>query len=179
MKRWIPGLLFAACLLPGHAASQSPARITWDAFAAQVNAIRSLRMVLPDGTQIEGYPLAIRPDGLDLRVGKTSNPRAHPKGRITVARETVSVVEIRKQRRKGRLIGTLVPIGAGAAVLAGATVRSVESPIYGLLAAGGLTMGVGAPVGYFVGRAIDRRYQQFIIVPAASTDTQPGRAPRF
>ena len=77
----------------------------------------------------------------------------------------MTLVEIRARRWKGRLIGTLVPIGLGAGMVGGALARSVEGPLYELLAAGGLTAGLGGPGGYFIGRAFDRRFEQFVIVP--------------
>lgn len=167
MKSWIPAILCGACLVPGSAAPKQQNQLTWDAFAALVNARSSIRMILPDGTLIEGHPITFRPEALDISLYKTSNRQLHRKGSMTIRRETVSVVDIRKARKRGRLIGTLVPIGAGAAMMAGATARSIEGPLYELLAAGALTMGVGGPAGYFTGRAVDRRFEQFIIIPEA------------
>ena len=165
MRLWIPALLCGACLLPATAAAESPKQLTWDAFAARLDVGSAIRIVLPDGTLIEGKPGVFRPEALDLRVYKTSNRRAHPKGLTTIPRETVTVVEIRARRWKGRLIGTLVPVGLGAGMVGGGLSQSLEGPLYGLLAAGGLTMGLGGPGGYFIGRAFDRRFEQFVIVP--------------
>jgi hypothetical protein len=159
MTTWIPALLCGACLLPLTAAAESRNQLTWDAFAARVDARCSIRMVLPDGALIEGNPVSFRPEAMDLRVYKISDRRAHPKGATTIPRETVTVVEIRARHRKGRLIGTIIPLAVGAATVAGAMARSVEAPIYGLVAAGGLTMGLGGPGGYFIGRAVDRRFE--------------------
>lgn len=165
MKSWISALLCGACLIPGSAASDRPAQLTWEAFGAYVNGHCSIRMMLPDGTLIEGHPVTIRPEALEIAVYKTSNRHLHSNSRMMVPRESVSVVDIRKSRKRGRLIGTLVPLGIGAGLLAGATARSIESPIYGPLVAGGLTMVVGTPVGYFIGRAVDRRFERFTIIP--------------
>jgi hypothetical protein len=180
MKSWISALLCGVCLIHGSTASDRPAQLTWDAFSAYVNGHCSIRMTLPDGTLIEGHPVIFRPEALEIAVYKTSDRQLHSKSRMTVPRESVSVVDIRKSRKRGRLIGTLVPLGIGAGLLAGATARSIESPIYGPLVAGGLTMVVGTPVGYFIGRAFDRRFERFIIFPKAERDNpQPGRPPHF
>ena len=84
MKPWVPVLLGALCLLPATAAAESPKQLTWDAFAARLDVGSAIRIVLPDGTLIEGKPGVFRPEGLDLRVYKTSNRRAHPKGLVTI-----------------------------------------------------------------------------------------------
>lgn len=164
-KSWFP-TLFCASLLASSLYAEPLARLTWDAFGAQ--AARpgcSIRMVLPDGMQIEGRLVSFRAEAMELSVYKTSNKQAHPKGLINIPRKNVSVVEIRAKRHKGRLIGTLVPIGLGAAMLAGGLAQSDEGILYTMVAAGGLAMGAGAPTGYFIGRAIDRRFEQFVIVP--------------
>ncbi len=180
MKCWICALLCYVYLTPGSAASDRPVQVTWDAFGAYVNGRSSIRMMLSDGTLIEGHPVLFRPEALEIAVYKTSNHQLHSKSRMTVPRENVSVVDIRKNRKRGRLIGTLVPFGIGAGLLAGATARSIESPIYGPLVAGGLTMVVGTPVGYLIGRASDRRFERFIVIPKAERDNpQPSRPPHF
>ena len=163
-KSWF-STLFCASLLASSLYAEPLARLTWDALGAQARPGCSIRMVLPDGMQIEGRLVSFRPEAMDLSVYKTSNKQAHPKGLITIPRKNVSVVEIRAKRHKGRLIGTLVPIGLGAAMLAGGLAQSDEGILYTMLAAGGLAMGAGAPSGYFIGRAIDRRFEQFVIVP--------------
>ncbi|MBL8293263.1 MAG: hypothetical protein JNN08_15555 [Bryobacterales bacterium] len=157
--------LLCACLFASPLNAKPLARLTWDAFGAQARPGCSIRMVLPDGVQIEGHLVSFRPEAMDLSVYKTSNKQAHPKGFITIPRKNVSVLEMRARRYKGRLIGTLVPIGLGGAMLAGGLTQSDEGILYSMLAAGGLTMGAGAPSGYFVGRAIDRRFESFLIVP--------------
>lgn len=163
LKNCFPALLFAT-LLPSVLYSQPPARLTWDAFGAQARAESSIRMVLPDGVRVEGRVVGFRPEAMDLSVYKSSNKQAHPKGLITIPRRNISAVEIRAKRHKGRLIGTLVPIGLGAALFAGGW-GSDEASFYGMMVAAGTSIGAGAPSGYLIGRAIDRRFEQFVIVP--------------
>ncbi len=165
MRLCTPMFLFST-LLPGVAAAGTVPELTWDAFAAKADGC-TIRMLLPDGTRVEGRPVAFRAEAMELNVRKTSNRRAHPKGVLTIPRETVSVVEIRANRKTGRLVGLLVPLGAGAAMVGAGFSQSVEAPMYELLAAGGLTLGVGMPAGFLTGRAIDRRFRQFAIAPPA------------
>ena len=140
----------------------------------RVTPRHTIRMVLPDGTRVEGYPLQAKPDALDIYVTRTSNKQAHPKGNATITRESLSVVQVRSPRWKGKLIGTLAPIGAGVALLAagGSNTFTIEGELYGYLLAGGLTLGAGAPAGFFVGRAIDRRFDQFVIIPESRASKQ-------
>ncbi len=168
--KWI--LLFTFTLAALNAADPASARISWSDFSMRVTPRHTIRMVLPDGTHVEGYPLHAKPDALDIYVTRTSNKQAHPKGNATISRESLSVVQVRSPRRMGKLIGTLAPIGAGVALLAVGGTSHIEGDFYGYIAAGGLTLGVGTPVGFFVGRAVDRRFDQFVILPESRTPKQ-------
>ena len=149
----------------GLAAGAPGNRITWEEFTAQITPRHKIRMLLPDGSHVEGYPLVIRPDAVDMRVTRTSNKQTHPKGESAIPRSSFSVVEVRKPRRAGKVIGTLVPIGIGAGILAAGLTSSDDTVFYTGVAAGGCTMGFGAVAGFFVGRAIDRRFETLVIIP--------------
>src|SRR5947209_6070170 len=108
------------CIAAVAVNAQSTAkRITWNEFSTQVTPRHTIRLVLPDGTHIEGKPLQVTPDSISAKVTRTSNKQAQPKGSATIPRQSVSVVEVRSPRYAGKLIGTLVPIAAGAAIAAG------------------------------------------------------------
>jgi hypothetical protein len=149
----------------GLAAEAPGNRITWEEFRAQITPRHKIRMLLPDGSRVEGYPLGVRPDAADMRVTRTSNKQAHPKGESAIPRSSFSVVEVRKPRRAGKLIGTLAPLGIGAGILAAGLVSSDESVFYTGIAAGGVTMGFGSVAGFFAGRAIDHRFETLVIIP--------------
>lgn len=161
---WI--LLFVLTQAALNAADAPAARITWDDFSRRVTPERTVRMVLPDGTNVEGYVLQAKPDAIDIYVTHTSNKQAHPKGNATISRESLSVVQVRSPRHIGKLIGTLAPIGVGAAIAAaGIAGNQGSDSVYGYALAGGLTIAIGAPVGFLAGRAVDRRFDQFVIIP--------------
>lgn len=162
------------CLTPGaiRAAGAPRDRITWEEFQARVTPKHKIRMVLPDGSRLEGNPLVFRPDAIDMRVTRTSNKQAHPKGNSAIPRSSFSVVEVRSPRWAGKLIGTLAPIGIGAGILAAGVSSGGETEFYTGIAAGGCTMGFGAVAGFFVGRAIDRRFETLMIVPEQARETR-------
>jgi hypothetical protein len=155
-------LLIALMAAPGTAQN----RLTWSDFSARMTPRHTVRMVLPDGTTIEARPLAMKSDGAEMRITKTSNRLIHPKGPSTIPRAAFSVVQVRSPRWRGRMIGTLAPIGAG--IVAMASAYGKGDAVYGYLVGGGLTAAGGGVGGYFIGRAVDRRFEQFAIDTAAA-----------
>jgi hypothetical protein len=153
-----------------QAASTSQNAITWEELQARITPRHKIRMVLPDGSSVEGIPLAAPLDAIDMRVTRTSNKQAHPKGITTVPRSSFSVAELRSPRRAGRLIGTLVPVVIGAATAAVCASSKDEATFNGGIAIGAAIMGYGGVAGYFIGRVSDRRFETFVILP------QPPRA---
>jgi hypothetical protein len=163
LQRTVP---LSFLLAASSGAGLAQVRVTWSEFSTKVTPRHAIRMVMPDGTHIEGYPLQAKADALDIHVTRTSNKQAHPEGNATIPRESVSVVQMRRPRRAGKLIGALAPIGVGAAIMAaGIAGNQGSDAVYGYAVVGGLTMGLGAPAGFFVGRAVDRRFDEFVIIP--------------
>ncbi|MBI5086838.1 MAG: hypothetical protein HZB13_19855 [Acidobacteria bacterium] len=121
-----------------------------------------VRIVLPDGVQVEGRPVELKADEMKLSVTRTSNRQLHPKGSVTVPRDAVKVVEVRKPRSKGRWIGVLAGAGPGSAIMATSSNVNNEFNVYSLLA-GAAATAVGVPAGFFIGRAVDRRFQKFVV----------------
>jgi len=158
LKRTVPMLMLLAMVASAGIAQN---RVTWSEFSMRVTPRHSIRMVLPDGTAIEGSPLEMKPEGMEIRIRKTSNRQAHPKGVMTIPRVAVTVVEVRTPRSRGKIIGTLAPIGVGIALVATAYGRGDDT--YVRLFAGGLTMAGGGVGGFFIGRAVDRRFEQVVI----------------
>ena len=87
------------------------------------------------------------------------------------------MVQVRSPRWAGKLIGTLVPIGIGAGILVAGVSSGGETEFYTGIAAGGFTMGLGGVAGFFIGRAIDRRFETLMIVPEPARETRDSTVP--
>ena len=165
-KKSIIGSSLWVCFAALAINAESPAkRITWNEFSQSVTPRHTLRIVLPDGTRIECAPLQVTADLINAQVTRTSNPRAHPQGSLTIPRESVAAVQVRSPRRRGRLLA-LVPIPAGVAVGLGGFLTSRGSDeVYTYIVTGAAIMGIGGTAGFFLGRAIDRRFELYSIIP--------------
>lgn len=152
-------ILLAAAALAGLGNAQQ--RMSWSDFSTRMTPHHTLRIALPDGAVVEFHPLLVKPDGIDARITKTSDRRTHAKGTALIPSSAISMVEVRSPRWRGKLIGTLAPIAAGAA-LAGASYGRGDDT-YVRLIAGGLTMAGGGVGGFFIGRALDRRFERIVI----------------
>jgi hypothetical protein len=156
-------LVFTTAAVEG---SNSGGRVTWDEFSTRVSPKHTIRMVLPNGTIIQGQALHLKDDAIEMHVTRTSNAVMQQKGNAIIPRASVSVIDVRSPRRAGKIIGTLVPIAAGLALgAAGVAGNQGSESVYGYALVGGIIV-AAAPVGYFVGRAIDRRFDRFTIIPA-------------
>jgi hypothetical protein len=148
--------LICAIVAPVEA-QQTKAR-SWGELSQEVQPGWTVRMVLPDSTVIQGQQAAFTPEALTLQVIKTSNPAQHPKGPITIPREQVKTLDIRKNGIKFRTIGALVPVAAG--IGAGRAVASDKQLLSG--EAGAVLFLfiaiVGGTAGFFIGRAADRAF---------------------
>ena len=139
---------------------------SWGELSQEVQPEWTLRMVLPDSTEIEGKQAIFAPEALTLKVVKTSNAAQHPKGQITIPREQVKSLDIRKNGVKYRTIGTLAPIAAGAGAGVAATrgqqdilATAVGAAVFLIIAV------VGGTAGFFIGRAADRSFHTVTVKP--------------
>ena len=69
---------------------------------------------LAEGARVEGRVTKVEATSLIIRVKKTSNPAAYPKGRTEVLREAVSRIEVRnsKKAKPARKVGRISLTGA-------------------------------------------------------------------
>ena len=153
-----------AIVMPAQA-EQKNAR-SWGELSQEVQPDWTFRMVLPDSTEIEGKQAVLTPEALTLKVVKTSNAAQHPKGQITIPREQVKTLEIRKNGEKFRIIGLAVPVAIGVAV----GVHTASDKTQMLSGLGGafefLLIGVlGGTAGFFIGRAADRSFHTVTVKP--------------
>lgn len=79
-------------------------RRSWDELRREVQSYWTLRIVLPDGTALEGTSASLMPDRLTMRVEKTTDKELHPKGVILIPREQVNELEIRTNQPIGRAV---------------------------------------------------------------------------
>jgi hypothetical protein len=149
-----------ALLLAGPASAAEPEilRTSWTGFRQEVAARtlngRSVQVTLAGGKVTNTKLREVTDTG--LVVGDHT----------TIARDQVTSVRFRGRRGKGRLIGTLVGLGAGAGIAAAVTTgRGVtEGPVAILIpAAGAATVVLGGLTGYLIGRSLDRTSLEFVL----------------
>jgi hypothetical protein len=137
---------------------------------------RTIALVLPDGVHLVGKVMDITPDALVLNLTKSSDPKGHPKGKKSIARSAVSVIQLNETKGSKRALWSSV--GAGAGLVGGwllaEGVYHVSGEGQGLWAepAGvGLILGLagaGGAIGYFGGRSSDRVETYIKIIPEPS-----------
>ena len=136
---------------------------------------RKVALVLPDGTSVEGKVRAVDPDGLRMKVTRTSDRRALAKGERTIPRQAVSFLSVTQYRKLGRVLVT-----TGALAAAGIIVGTNYPDLYegavlvavpAVIAAG---MAGVAAAGYYTGKALDKRVVEIRI--ARNIGTRSGDA---
>ena len=135
----------------------------WAGLSAVVG--QRVRVLMPDGARIEGKATGLEVDALAIEVERSSNRKAHPKGRFLAPRATLQAVDVVQPSSKHwRILCTALGAGIGYVALR-AAVNSAKASNTG--AAAGLgALGVGLPVaGYLIGNAADRRVVTYVIVP--------------
>jgi hypothetical protein len=170
--------LFLLTALNGSLAeAQNEVKRTWSEMAFVVD--HEIALSLPDGTYVQGKALAVRPDGIDMDVKKTSEPSLHPKGKTTVPRSSISSVELRTKRRSGRSIGAKSVASAasvGGFILGGVIGEKFGSgdSIFVGMAVGTV---VGAVGGVLVGQKLDTEQETvFIRIVPDTPDVQAAPA---
>ena len=95
---------FAAARVSLREARGQATRRNWDELSREVQSYWTLRIVLPDGTSLEGTSARLMPDSLTMRAEKTTDKELHPKGAILIPREQVNELEIRTNQPIGRAV---------------------------------------------------------------------------
>ena len=139
-------------------------RLKWSELGPRIED-RRVALVAPGGTYIEGKVQRVVPDGIWLRVSKTSDHKAQPKGSHLIPRPSVSTLQVTEYRWLGRLLVTAAAAGAVAGLVAAANPDVSEGPgivAVPVIAAAGI---VGAAVGgYHAGKKLDKRVIEIRIV---------------
>ena len=161
--------VLAAFLLlnPGLSAAEPKVlSLRWSELESAVGGGK-VKIVLPDGLRIEGRVMAVEPEVLRIRITRSSDRHAQPKGEASIPRHAVSVVEVVKYGKLWRLLGALA-IPAGAASAAAITFpRDVsEGPVPGIVLGVSLAGVAGtALAGYYLGKRADRHRTTIRIIP--------------
>ncbi len=116
---------------------------------------KKVALQLAEGARVEGRVGKVEPTSLTIKVKKTSNPAAYPKGRTEIPREAVSQIEVRNSNlvrvgRRARRIGLSVAAFVGALTgsmfaLTGGEVGESSSTVYRQFG-GSLAIATGAAV---------------------------------
>jgi len=149
--------------LPAVAASNQERKVTWDGLSEIVG--KNVRVVMPDGSRIEGRATELQADALVVNIRKTTNKAAFPKGKFLVARATLRALDVSRNtiywRTTGVVVGTVAGIGLFAALF-----ETHGLSTSGPAAVGYLAVGAVIPVvGYFVGNAADHHTITYVITP--------------
>jgi hypothetical protein len=140
-------------------------RLKWEELGARLPN-KKIAFVLPDGTRVEGKVLSVQADGLQLKVSKSSDKKAQPKGKHLIPRASISVVQVTEYRKIGRLVGTAGAAAIAAGILAANYPDLYEGPAVIAVPVLGAAGSAGAAVaGYYAGKAFDKRVTQIRVEP--------------
>ncbi len=167
MQRWVlmlAALMWMGC---GWARAGERFRFKWEDLDSRITN-KKVAFVLPDGTHVEGKVIGVEPDGLRLKVSKSSNRNTQPKGRHLIARQAISVLRVTEYRRMGRLLATAGAIATAAGIAAAKYPDLYEGPtviIVPAVVAGGIA---GSAIGgYYAGKALDKKVTEIRVLPSS------------
>lgn len=163
----LPGLLLLpTCVV----ATGLPSQLTWNQLDRVLG--KEIRLTDPGGVSVQGKALAVEPDGLVMRVQKTSDRSVYPDKNVKIPRSSLKILDVSDPTKRGRIIMTAV--GAAVGVVVGGVVAFVAicgsvigpcSKNEGAANAAFISITIAAAVaGYFGGRAIDRRRMTRVVI---------------
>lgn len=161
-------MLLIAMLLSaaGSGLAEPPRHVTWGELSFVTG--RTVRISMPDGAVISGKTTAVEPDALVMRIERTANKTAYPKGSFRVPRSGLKVLEMQRRSYHWRVISTALGACAG---LAGGFAAAVGiDGLWGSNGRGGqaaaaligITVGL-TTAGYLVGNAADKHFTTITI----------------
>jgi hypothetical protein len=120
---------------------------------------KRIALILPGGARVEGEAVEVRPEELAMKIAKTSDAHANPKGVASIPRASVTTVQLLEMRFVGRIVGTIVGAGAGLGAAVGiALIGGLFSKDTAAKTAGIIAVTAGLPVaGFFIGWSLDRK----------------------
>ena len=153
--------LLLLCSAPIFAGSADQRQIAWSDLPMVFD--QNIRIVMPDGTRIEGKAVALESDALAVQVTKTTNVNDYPKGRLLVPRATLQAFDIHRPTFYWRVIGVFV--GAVGGAVAGVGISATH---FGRTSSGGPVAATAAAVvvpvaGYYLGKRADQRVTTYVL----------------
>ena len=128
---------------------------------------RTVELRYADGATVSGRATSFENGQLIVDVRKTTNAAAHPAGRLAVAQGSFQEMRARRERSRGRIIGSIAGIVGGLLVGTVITVYNVFNEDGGSGGLVALSIGAAAGIataGYFIGRATDRTWETITVV---------------
>jgi hypothetical protein len=139
-------------------------QLKWNELGPRIED-KKVALVLPGGTYIEGKVQRVEPAGLWLRVSKTSDHKAQPKGSHLIPRPSVSMLQVTEYRKLARLLITAGVVAAAAGIVAANHPDLYEGPLVVIVPAVTATGMAGVAVaGYYAGKRLDKRVFEIRIV---------------
>jgi hypothetical protein len=167
MAKWtaVVGIFLWAASASAWAGEPVMRKLQWNELGPRIEN-RKVAFELPDGTHVEGRVIAVQPDGLRMKVTKSSNRKVQAKGKRLVPREGLRLLRVTEYRWMGRLLCTVGAMGVATAIVASRQIDLYEGPQVVLVPvmAGVGVVGTGVG-GYFAGKRIDKRVIDIVIVP--------------
>ena len=165
--------LLAACLsLPASAAEREVIQCDWKGLRQEMTARnlagRKVRIRLAGGAEIKTRLLAVEDGGAVTRLDRSTRAWKSTSDRAIIPAGEVKSVRFEGHTGKGRLIGSLVGLGAGAGIAAAIATGTdcYEGGCLIVLPAVGVAAAIGAAIaGYYIGRSMDRPGPEFVLHP--------------
>jgi hypothetical protein len=152
------------------AQAETRTELTWRGLPAVIG--KDVRVVMPDGSVIQGLATAVEPGALVLQVRKTNRGPNYAKGSLPVPRASLKTLQVADSRIRGRVIGVGLGAGLGVVAILGAAITASGDGFLGPSepkkgrAAGFAAIAVALPVGgYFLGKKADTQWKTIAIVP--------------
>lgn len=121
---------------------------------------RNVSFHTPEGVRLKGRVLAIEQDGMRLKITRSSDRRAFPKGDCLVPRGSITQMEVNKTPgHTWRVVGITI-LGALGITVGVPLLAFGEMP-----AAAALVMASGLGLGYLCGWGADRKVVRILVVP--------------
>ena len=154
----------AGVLLLAQQSAAESLRLRWSELRPVVDN-RKIRAVL-DGVRVEGKALQVEPDALRLKITRTGDRRAWPKGEARIPRGKLTAFAVTRHAIRWRPILTLGFPALIALAIWQATPKGLEGGAIEIAAGIGAGAALGSAIGgYYLGKRLDRRTVQVTVIP--------------